>query len=219
MRLAVIGDVHVHLDRLERVLDRVDEVGVDGVLQVGDLTKELTPFRKDSAAFAAARASAERVLGRVRELGVPLLWVPGNHDPKDLSGEGNTDRKLTMIANYGAFGIGGSGPARFGFPYEWGEEDIRALAVPKCDILLCHCPPRDTGLDRTVRGEHVGSQAIRELAEVHQGLLVCGHIHEAAGVERLGDCLCVNAGGLGEPYGAAQVAFVQDLQHAWVETL
>ena len=33
------------------------------------------------------------------------------------------------------------------------------------------------------------------------------------------DCLMVNPGGLGEPYGAARVAFVEDLERAWVEEL
>jgi Icc-related predicted phosphoesterase len=33
---------------------------------------------------------------------------------------------------------------------------------------------------------------------------VCGHIHEAVGVKQLGQCLCYNAGSLGEPFGAVQ---------------
>ncbi len=219
MRLAVIGDVHVRLDRLELVLARVREVGVQGVLQVGDLTREVTPFRRGPHDFEAARRSAARVLARIQELGVPVLWVPGNHDPRDLSGSGNVDGSSANLGPYRVHGVGGAGPARFGFPYEWGEEDIRALEIPPCDILISHAPPRDTSLDRTVRGEHVGSEAIRELALRHRGVLVCGHIHEAPGVERLGDCLCVNAGGLGEPFGAPRVAFVEGLERAWVETL
>lgn len=219
MRLAVIGDVHVHMERLALVLARIREVGVDGVLQVGDLTREVTPWRKDAAAYDAARASAERVLDAIRSLGVPVLWVPGNHDPRDLDGEGNVDGRVEVLGPWSVHGIGGSGPARFGFPYEWDEGDIRSRTVPPCDILLCHTPPARTRLDRTRRGQHVGSEAVRELALAHTGLLVSGHIHEAPGVEWLGDCLCVNAGGLGEPYGAPRVAFVEDLHTARVETL
>jgi uncharacterized protein len=219
MRLAVIGDVHVHMERLAVVLARIREVGVDGVLQVGDLSREVTPWRKDEAAHAAARVSAERVLDAIRGLGVPVLWVPGNHDPRDLDGPGNVDGTVEMLGPWAVHGIGGSGPARFGFPYEWDEDDIRGRTLPPCDILVSHTPPARTRLDRTRRGQHVGSEAIRELAEGHSGLLVCGHIHEAPGVEMLGDCLCVNAGGLGEPYGAAQVAFVEDLRTARLEVL
>jgi hypothetical protein len=44
---------------------------------------------------------------------------------------------------------------------------------------------------------------------------VCGHIHEAPGVIRVESCLCVNAGGLGAPYGADQIAFVRRVGGAW----
>jgi len=219
VKLAVIGDVHVHMQRLETVLERVVAEGVDGILQVGDLTREVTPWRKDEAAFQAAHASAERVLDAIRGLGLPVMWVPGNHDPRDLSGVGNLDGTSATLGPWRVFGIGGAGPARFGFPYEWDEDTIRGLAIPECDIVLSHTPPARTTLDKTARGQHVGSEAIRELAERHTGLLVCGHIHESGGVERLNDCLMINPGGLGEPYGAARVAFVEDLERAWVEEL
>jgi Icc-related predicted phosphoesterase len=104
-------------------------------------------------------------------------------------------------------GIGGAGPARFGFCYEWSEEDIDNRIVFAADLLLCHCPPNGL-LDRTKSGEQVGSLALRRIARAHQGVYVCGHIHEAGGVGRLGDCLLLNAGGLGAPFGAAQVGFV-----------
>jgi len=81
--------------------------------------------------------------------------------------------------------------------------------VPACDVLLCHCPPARTPLDRVYgRGVHVGSEAIRERALSHQGFLVCGHIHEAAGATQLGQCLCLNAGGLGRPFGKTQVGYI-----------
>jgi hypothetical protein len=38
---------------------------------------------------------------------------------------------------------------------------------------------------------------------------VCGHIHESPGAEQLGNALCMNVGGLGEPYGRPQVGFIE----------
>ena len=70
------------------------------------------------------------------------------------------------------------------------------------DILISHTPPARTNLDRTARGEHVGSEAVRRwIATARPALLVCGHIHESWGVERVEGVLCLNAGALGEPYG------------------
>ena len=117
----------------------------------------------------------------------------------------------SQIADLTVAGIGGAGPARFGFPYEWGEDEIRARSVPDCDVLLTHCPPALSALGRTASGSDAGSLAIRERAIRHHGVLVCGHIHEAAGVERIGDCLCLNVGGLGRPHGKTGVGLVEGI--------
>jgi Icc-related predicted phosphoesterase len=209
--LAVIGDVHAHYRKLERVLARISEVGVDGILLVGDLGSAgpgLTRIRRNAALELYLKSVAE-VLRRVEELGLPVLWVPGNHDLPDLEGERNVDGRAAEIAGVVVAGIGGAGPDRFGFAYEWGEDEVRGREVPACDVLLCHAPPYGTSLDTLARGgRHVGSRALRELAERHDGVYVCGHIHESPGSVQLGRCLCLNAGGLGQPYGRAQVGFV-----------
>jgi Icc-related predicted phosphoesterase len=209
--LAVIGDVHASWERLERVLARIAERGADGVLLVGDLG-EPTPRwrgRDDDARRARYLASVERILALVGALGRPFAWVPGNHDLPDVTGPGGTDGAVADVAGVRVLGIGGAGPARFGFPYEWGEDEIRARPEPACDVILAHCPPSRTALDFVPgAGEHVGSDAIRERALRHDGVLVCGHIHESPSAEQLGNCLCLNVGGLGAPYGRAQVGFV-----------
>jgi Icc-related predicted phosphoesterase len=126
-----------------------------------------------------------------------------------LPGPGNVDGTVASVAGIRIAGIGGSGPAHFGFPYEWDDDEIRGRVVPPHDVLLSHTPPRDTELDLTRwGGRHAGSAAVSERARVHDGVLVCGHIHEAAGAIQIGRCLCLNAGSLGEPFGQPQVAFV-----------
>jgi Icc-related predicted phosphoesterase len=212
IQLAVIGDVHAHWRRLERVLARIALGRVDGILLVGDLgshdlahTRRRTPERD-----ARYLASVEEVLRRVRALGAPVLWVPGNHDLPDLSGEGNVDGRVASVAGLLVSGVGGAGPGRFGFAYEWDEDEIRRRPALECDVLLCHAPPARTPLDLLWDGvHHVGSEALRERASVHDGALVCGHIHEAPGATEIERCLCLNVGGLGEPHGAAQVGFLR----------
>ena len=223
MRYAVVGDVHAHMERLERVLARIEEVGVEGILQVGDIGGHQLGRRRPERhpeRFAAYQESVLAVLHELGRLGVPVLWVPGNHDVRTVAGAGNVDFGAAEFGPYTVAGIGGAGPDRFGFPYEWEDNHVRQREVPDCDILLVHAPPADTPLDLVPhRDQHVGSWAIRELAEQHTGVLVCGHIHESPGVVMLNDCLCVNAGGLGEPWGSPRVGFVEDLDFAWVEDL
>jgi Icc-related predicted phosphoesterase len=208
VRLAVIGDVHAHLRFLGRVLERIAREPIDAILLVGDIGAGGRRLSLLGRADRAYLKSVEQVFSAVRQLGAPVVWVPGNHDLADLEDEGNVDFGCAEIAGLRIAGVGGAGPDRFGFAYEWSEADIRARSVPPCDVLLCHSPPRDTDLDRIPRGAHVGSQALRELALRHDGVYVCGHIHESPGSVQLNRCLCLNVGGLGEPFGRPQLGFV-----------
>jgi Icc-related predicted phosphoesterase len=209
--LAVIGDVHSTWRKLERVLARVAERGADGVLLVGDLG-EPTPRwngRNDFERTQRYLASVARILDLVDALKRPFAWVPGNHDLPEVPGRGNCDKLVVEVAGLRVLGIGGAGPERFGFPYEWDESEIRGRPEPACDVILSHCPPIGTPLDFVPTSKaHVGSEAVRERAQRHAGVLVCGHIHESPSAVQIGGCLCMNVGGLGEPWGRAQVGFV-----------
>lgn len=217
--LAVIGDVHAEYERLEQVLDRIDQVGADGVLLVGDLACCGHVSRRSAETVRRYRGQVAEVLRRVRARGRPFLFVPGNHDLPWLAEPENVDGARRDLAGLRIAGIGGAGPDIFGFAYEWTEEQLRSLPVRRADVLLCHAPPRDTAIDRTAGGEHVGSSAIRDRALSMRGVLVCGHIHEAPGVEVLGDCLCFNVGGLGQPYGRTTVGFLYGLDRLVHEDL
>jgi Icc-related predicted phosphoesterase len=205
--LAVIGDVHSNWRRLDRVLNAIGKgPDVAGILLVGDLANAGRGAEvKQNASYLL---DIDKIFKRVRSLGVPMAYVPGNHDRPDLDQRGNIDGASCEMGELTVVGIGGAGPDRFGFPYEWDEDDIRGRDLPQGDVILSHTPPARTTLDRIQRGKHVGSEAIREIAFGWEGVLVCGHIHEAAGVEQLGPCLCMNVGGLGHPYGATQVGWV-----------
>lgn len=211
-RLAVIGDVHGELGLLRVVTEALAGERLDGILFVGDFA---SAEYEQHAAFQGHDADrllqvVDATLAEVRGLGVPVGWVAGNHDIPEIDGPECCDRRLLEIGGVRIFGIGGAGPARFGFPYEWDEDEIERIEVPDCDVLLCHAPPFGTTLDLTHPGRSsAGSRAIRAIAEPFAGVLVCGHIHEAFGVEQVGECLCLNAGALGRPYGAPQVGFVE----------
>ncbi|MGE0434368.1 MAG: metallophosphoesterase, partial [Planctomycetota bacterium] len=155
------------------------------------------------------REKVDKVLGMVRTLGAPVVWVPGNHDQRGYEAEpGNADGRLIELAGVRIVGIGGAGPKSWGFRYEWTDDDIRKLELPECDILLSHTPPLDTALDCSNSGMSGGSAAILERAKKHRGVLLCGHIHEAFGTERIRNCFGYNAGSLGNPYGATRIGML-----------
>ena len=211
--MAVIGDVHAERERLDRVLARLAPHEAELVLLVGDIGVD-PPWNEParSAERAAHDESMREMIGRVRErLGDRIVFVPGNHDladpPPGLPAV-NCDRRIVEPTGLRIAGMGGAGPGRFGFPYEWDEAeasrvlDELAPGPGLVDLVLCHTPPNDCRLDLTKRGDHVGSGAVRRfLAQARPSLFVCGHIHEAWGVEHVEGVPCLNAGSLGPPHG------------------
>jgi Icc-related predicted phosphoesterase len=100
------------------------------------------------------------------------------------------------------FGIGGGIPVTpFGaWSYDFTEEQAEALlaSCPARSIVVSHSPPYGAA-DRSSRGDHLGSRAVREaVLRLEPRLVVCGHIHESGGRhERLGATPVVNAGPAG----------------------
>lgn len=219
---AVIGDVHAHGPHLEAVCTELATQALTAVLLVGDIgTPELGYQRKRTPQKDALYLeSVAQVLQRVRALGAPVLWVPGNHDlpsfPAHEVYAGNVDGRVVSLAGVRIAGFGGAGPGFFGFPYEWSDEGAALRAVPACDVLLAHAPPAQTQLDRLWDGRrHVGSVYLRRWLATHEGAFACGHIHEAGGVELVDRAACVNAGGLGQPFGQPQVGYLRLQAGRW----
>lgn len=203
-----VGDVHGRADRVEAAAAWMRGYAPDLVLVTGDF---------GTGVAAGSREALETALAALAPLDAPVVWVPGNHDTADLDGPGNADREVVEAGGMRVFGLGGSTPTPARLPYEWDDEELAGLDPPPCDLLLCHDPPARTALDVTVGGRHVGSRTVRRWAEAGAApVLVCGHIHEAAGAERVGPTLCYNAGSLGAPRGAAQAGLlVREPDGAW----
>ncbi len=202
MRLGLVGDIHGRIDTLRQLVAAMGGLEPTALLCTGD-------FAPRGAAMAAREKARADSISCLSALGAPVLWVPGNHDDPAPPVDGNMDGRVGKVGSRSVLGIGGAGPDRFGFPYEWSEEDIRAASFPPADILLTHAPPYGTSLDQLSSGRHVGSKAIWELAERGSGLLVCGHVHEAFGFAVVGRRLCVNLGSLAEPFALPQAVMVK----------
>jgi uncharacterized protein len=212
-RIGCIGDVHGALGSLRRVIEYLRAAEVDGVLCTGDFARG--PWNADPA--LGNTATPEQILDLATSSFSILLLVPGNHDDPRLGADLSVDQREISWLGLRVAGVGGSPYTGGRFPYEWSDERVDLSSWPAPEILLTHSPPADTGLDRIASGRAVGSKAIREVAERVNGLLVCGHIHEAVGIYQLANCLCYNAGSLGEPFGAVQcgIATLDDKDPKW----
>jgi Icc-related predicted phosphoesterase len=192
MKLLVFSDIHGDAQALSQLMD----TDADYYIAAGDL------------------CSWGRGLGKMGEIlkrRGPQVWVlPGNHESASMVesfchhfGLSPLHERILPVGDYTLAGLGHSNPTPFNTPGEYTEEEleVRLATFSGSDklILVCHCPPLGTDLDKTDKGEHCGSQAIATFIEQQQPQwFFCGHIHEAAGKETtIGSTRAVNVGKAG----------------------
>lgn len=193
MKLFVVSDIH-------GATQPIDEAGpliraADWVVIAGDITRTKT------------RAEAADVMTRIEQHATRILAVHGNWDRlevKDfLEDKGySLHGKGRLVDGVGFFGLGGSSPTPMHTATEYPEEEIAALLrtgyeevreAPQV-VLISHVPPRGVR-DRSFLGLRGGSHSVRAFLQEHPvRLCLCGHIHEAAGIERFQSTAVANAG-------------------------
>jgi Icc-related predicted phosphoesterase len=187
VRLLAFSDVHRDLRQAARLAERARDVDV--VLAAGD--------------FASVHRGLDELIDVLVVIETPTVLVPGNNETEDALREACAGwRAAHVLHGEGAeldgvafFGLGGGVPTT---PWPWSfdlteEEAAEKLAAcPAGGVLVVHSPPKGY-----VDGKrHLGSEAIlRTIEEKQPRLVVCGHIHEAAGEEaRVGASRVLNVG-------------------------
>jgi Icc-related predicted phosphoesterase len=177
MKLLIFSDIHGDKAALERLM----EVEADYYFAAGDL-----------ANWGRGLDQMGPVLQRRAN---KMFVMPGNHESEsdvanfcERFGFRNFHGQTLEIDGYNVAGLGYSNPTPFNTPGEYSEAEL-AERLAKFDgldplLLICHCPPKGTKLDRAGEGRHFGSTAVREFIDRNQPhYFYCGHIHEAAGVQ------------------------------------
>jgi hypothetical protein len=193
MRLLCITDIHGEVSRFEKIL--AAEPRADLLIIGGDFTNFGQPPEVDHL-LKLAQAHTPQVLA-----------VAGNCDSAEID-QFLLDRGVSLhqrgvrINNLGFFGLSAMPPWR-GDMYEFPEADLdRFLAAGFAQvegssryIMVPHCPPRNSVVDRSAMFMSVGSTAVRNWVDkVNPILVVCGHIHEARDQAKIGDTVVVNCG-------------------------
>jgi len=191
--IVCISDLHEHL---------VEIPACDLLLIAGNVSFAFKGDRATKHAYLAGEF--KQWLGRVPA--TEIVLVAGNHDqsieawgvPDGLRCHYLQDARIELFA----LRIWGT-PWQpwfydwaFNAPHRDGEAFLASKfdAIPAdTDIVVAHGLPHGHG-DHTSAAIHVGSTAMAAtLARVKPRLMVCGHIHEAAGRYRLGETEVVNA--------------------------
>jgi len=220
LKILGIADLHGKADRLSGLdLKEADLIAVCGDLHNGGSEEEAEP-------------AVEALSG----LGLPVLIVPGNMDPRAFAGRLwekagfiSLHRTSYVLQDYdcGFIGMGGivarggrdpDNPARQyhreGDVYDSLSRAWEDISDAGRKIVVAHQPPFGF-LDTLYNGDPSGSTNLRRFLEERQpDLLLCGHIHEARGVARLGRTMGVNVGELGCGYSAL-VKLDEDISVHW----
>jgi Icc-related predicted phosphoesterase len=189
MRLLVFSDIHSDLRALERLL----AVEADYYFAAGDIVSWARGL--DRAGEILARRAGK------------VYVIPGNHESEsDIGGmcerHGliNLHGRSMQAGGFHIAALGYSNHTPFHTPGEYSEAEIAARLAPFAElkplILICHCPPKGTALDRAGAGLHFGSGAVKQFLDEHQPVyFFCGHIHEAEGAQaNIGKTKGVNVG-------------------------
>ncbi|HET6246503.1 MAG TPA: metallophosphoesterase family protein [Tepidisphaeraceae bacterium] len=191
MKLLLFSDIHNDLSAARALVKRAAEVDV--VIGAGDIGN--------------LRGSLEGVISVLQKIARPTVLVAGNNESTgELAAACGGWRQAHVLHGNSAeidgvsfFGIGGGIPVTpFGsWSYDFTEAQATQL-LAKCPaecVLVSHSPPKGV-VDRSSRGDSLGSTAVREtILRCRPKLVVCGHIHGSGGdCEFLGTTPVVNAG-------------------------
>jgi len=196
MKLLVAADFHGSIEASRKVSEKSKRLEVDAIIVCGDVTH-----------FGSLK-DAETILAPLTALDLPVLYVPGNCDPSQLAetqiaGAANLHGKCQKLGDVAFIGLGGSLTSPYYSWFELSETQIRNMLEQSWDkcpakawsVVVSHAPPRDTSVDLAFSRVHAGSVSLRAFIEERKPSVVfCGHIHEARGIDHLGDTLVVNPG-------------------------
>jgi len=82
-RLLLIGDLHLSTtgSSVPPACPELESPGVDAIVSIGDIIDDNADYAGDTATGKAYEERGRAFFERLNEVGVPVIAVPGNHDP------------------------------------------------------------------------------------------------------------------------------------------
>lgn len=202
MRILAISDVHNEVKIARKLKYVIEERKPDVIVVAGDFTS-----------FGPASAASE-ILDTLTcgNPDRPVFAVAGNGDNNEvrnvLERRGvNLHNRSAKVDRVGFVGFSGPSSIQLGglmvLNYDPVGETMKD--IDKCEgrVVISHIPPANTKVDALFTGHHVGSDFLRDMIEEKQpDVVICGHIHEARGMDRIGKTIVVNPGAVCESYAA-----------------
>ena len=200
MKILAAGDFHGDQTIAKQLAEQAEKEKVDLVILNGDLVEE---------------GQAEGIIGIFKEKGQKVLILSGNHEMPattqflaDLYGFTNLHSYSLQSGDVGIFGCGGANiglsqlsEKEIFYALRTGFERIKNL--PK-KIMVTHVHPSESMIEKFSKTAGIipmeGSSGLKKaLDEFKPDILICGHVHEAEGIEeKIGDTTVINVGKKGK---------------------
>ncbi len=190
LKILAAGDFHNDSTVAKRLAAQAVNENVDLIILNGDLVADDTP---------------EGIVGHFAATKKKLLLIPGNHDLMATDflatqyGAENLHGKHHISYNIGIIGAGGANCGLNAITddevYELLKTGFEKIKHLPTKIMVTHVHPSGTKMER-FSNFIVGSKGVRRAIEAFQpDLVICGHVHEAEGVEeKIGKTTIINVG-------------------------
>ncbi len=194
MKVMHVSDIHCSYSMAVKAAELASKLGVDLIVVSGDI-------------------ECDDVIDALLKPGIQVLAVPGNMDDtyiaRLLREKGIAlDGKVVEVNGYYFAGISGLDVHT---TIQMVREKVKDVDLSRL-VLVSHHPPHGK-VDVAWDGVHAGLYELARLVEELKPLAVlCGHIHEARGVDEWNGTIVVNPGPLAKGYYA-----LIDLKHKKVE--
>ena len=210
-KILAISDIHGQEN--ENLYNYLKNNDIDLVLILGDIT-DFGPLEFVST-----------FINKVSDCGVEVMAIPGNCDPNGICNAIDDvsfclHNNVVVYEDVILFGYGGSNETPFNTPGEVKDSQIyeevydllanydyvKNEDTSKIKILVTHAPPFNTDADKIEDGAHVGSEGIlKSIHEFKPDINLCGHIHEAKSISKIGNGTDVANPGMLKDNGAVLI--------------
>ncbi|MBI2565229.1 metallophosphoesterase family protein [Candidatus Woesearchaeota archaeon] len=199
LKILAFSDIHGDQAAIDRMVKRAEQENVDLVIIAGDFSPR-----------HAIDTAPPNLIGPFLKLGKKVLVLHGNNETEttvdfltDLYGVQNLHKYSLELNGIGIFGAGSADVGPFPINdreiFEKLEKSHNYIQQSKKKIMVTHAHPSGSLIEKFTN-IFKGSESVRKAIDKFQpNILICGHVHEAAGVEEIiGKTKVVNVAKVGK---------------------
>ncbi|MBN1543935.1 metallophosphoesterase [Candidatus Woesearchaeota archaeon] len=200
LRILAASDIHGDTDLVKKLAEQAEKENVDLVVLCGDITM----FEN----------STDKLIGPFAKKHKKVLLIPGNHetvatteflaevydpDVRNIHGYSVQYKGVGIFGAGGTTNVGPQPPIDEDEMYSLLKRGFDRIKYLKKRIMVTHIHPTDTKIEKFSRFVP-GSEAVKRAVDNFKpDILLCGHVHEAEGLEeKIGKTRVINVGRKGK---------------------